>query len=454
MPMSLPSFRILALLALLTTASHARGDQPPSPGTAEASNGGEADASAAATDASDPAVRAEVEAALRPVADLISRSQTSRTTVELTSRSILGERSAPGESAVFQIASQAPNRFSIQLKSEGQVLRVISDGERTTASLGQTGYFETAAAESLAEAVTAMPIPLGPYPGPLLALALAGGDPIAALLSESRRVEVANHEPLEGVPAVELRGVQDDDVSWKLWLATAEDEPRPLRMTVDLTPVVAANNDAPLPAEFAFEIEFRFRSWRMGGEIDEALFKFEPSEKAKKFESLEDYFEAMLAAASRHPLVGQMAPDFSAQRLDGKEFELSAERGKVVVLDFWATWCGPCVEAMPVITEVTQSLADSGVLMYAVNIGEQPEKIQDFLARLELEVPVLLDPEGKIGDAYAAEAIPQTVLIGKDGRIEVVHIGMSGPEAFKQELTEQLRKLIDGEPIAEVEETE
>ncbi len=94
-------------------------------------------------------------------------------------------------------------------------------------------------------------------------------------------------------------------------------------------------------------------------------------------------------------------------------------------------------------------MADSGVVVYAVNVGEQADDINDFMKKVKITVPIVLDPESKIAGAYQTEAIPQTILIGKDGRIEVVHVGFEGLDKFRQQLTQQLKVLVDGGKLAD-----
>ena len=162
----------------------------------------------------------------------------------------------------------------------------------------------------------------------------------------------------------------------------------------------------------------------------------------------------MLGGAGRalerpHPLMGEPAPAFEAEQLDGEAFQLADELGeKVVMLDFWATWCGPCVRLAQV-TAAAKELADQGVVFFAVNIEEDADKVREFLSEHELDAPVLLDADGTVGELYQADAIPQTVLIGKDGRVQVVHVGAGGN--LKRKLVEQLTALVAGKDLAREE---
>ncbi|TWU43137.1 Thiol-disulfide oxidoreductase ResA [Novipirellula aureliae] len=123
------------------------------------------------------------------------------------------------------------------------------------------------------------------------------------------------------------------------------------------------------------------------------------------------------------PLVGETAPEFKLQLLDGTTFALSEQKGKVVVLDFWATWCGPCLQAMPTI-EATASKFDSDeVILVAVNLQESPATIKPILERLKIDPLVALDIDGVAGQRYQANAIPQTVVIDRNGNVQKVFVG-------------------------------
>ena len=142
-----------------------------------------------------------------------------------------------------------------------------------------------------------------------------------------------------------------------------------------------------------------------------------------------------------HPLVGKKAPTFTATALDGRPFDLADHLGKeVVILDFWATWCGPCVMSLPAIASVARRYQDQGVSLYAVNLGDPPDSVRSFLKQKSLDIDVLLDGDSSIGNLYQAEAIPQTVIIARDGMIKRVHVGYS-PD-LGSELATELDQLV------------
>jgi thiol-disulfide isomerase/thioredoxin/outer membrane lipoprotein-sorting protein len=122
---------------------------------------------------------------------------------------------------------------------------------------------------------------------------------------------------------------------------------------------------------------------------------------------------------------GQPAIDFSLEALGGgSSVKLSEQKGKVVVLDFWATWCGPCRRWMPIVAKAQKDYAKQGVQVYAVNLRESESKVRDYLAKEKIDVPVLMDRTGSVGGDYKAGSIPTTVVVGRDGKVVRVLVGL------------------------------
>ena len=136
--------------------------------------------------------------------------------------------------------------------------------------------------------------------------------------------------------------------------------------------------------------------------------------------------EAPTPERNSDSLVGLPAPSVKTTLLDGAKFDLSEHKGKVVVLDFWATWCGPCVRALPELMKVTSSFPKNQVVLVTINQGEKSKQIKKFLKQKKWEsLTVALDPKAVAGKSFKVEGIPQTVIIDKQGKVRHVHVGFS-----------------------------
>lgn len=134
---------------------------------------------------------------------------------------------------------------------------------------------------------------------------------------------------------------------------------------------------------------------------------------------------------SLSPLVGQAAPEIDLELLSGGRFKLSECKGQLVVLDFWASWCGPCMQTMPLVERLLEEFDDSEVRLVSVNLEEQPDQIRGVLERHHLNVPVALDLDGVAARRYQANAIPQLVVVDREGKIARLYIG-GGPQVVEE----------------------
>ncbi|MEX2168378.1 MAG: TlpA disulfide reductase family protein [Pirellulales bacterium] len=153
-------------------------------------------------------------------------------------------------------------------------------------------------------------------------------------------------------------------------------------------------------------------------------------------------------AAPTSGLVGQPAPEIRLKLASGESFQLSAEKGHVVVLDFWASWCGPCMQAMPAVDEVVREFEVSGVKLVTVNMQEDLATVEGALERLKLSSAVALDVDGATAETYGVTAIPQTVVIDAEGKVS--HLFVGGGSQLADQLREAIQSLTSKPPAGEL----
>jgi thiol-disulfide isomerase/thioredoxin len=140
-----------------------------------------------------------------------------------------------------------------------------------------------------------------------------------------------------------------------------------------------------------------------------------------------------------------MAPDFSLTDIQGHPLKLADFRGKVVVLDFWATWCGPCRIEIPSFVELQKRYDTQGFSMIGISMDDTPDPVVDFYKELQMNYPVAVG-DSRMGDLYGGiPGLPTTYVIGRDGRIYAKHVGAMDPGVFESEIKELLAAGPDAE---------
>ena len=118
-----------------------------------------------------------------------------------------------------------------------------------------------------------------------------------------------------------------------------------------------------------------------------------------------------------------LAPDFQLQDLNGQTISLSDFQGKPVLLNFWATWCKPCVSEMPYLQEINDEWSSKGLVLIAINVGDSTSEVEEFMQNHNLSLPVLLDTKQVVSQRYSIRYFPTSFLIDKDGIIQAAKIG-------------------------------
>jgi thiol-disulfide isomerase/thioredoxin len=137
-------------------------------------------------------------------------------------------------------------------------------------------------------------------------------------------------------------------------------------------------------------------------------------------------FATPLAAADLSklkPWSGGTPPTFVLKDLDDKQHQLADYRGKVLVVNFWATWCAPCVEEMPSFERLAKRLSGEPFALLTVNFGEKPKRIKPFLEKIGVDVPVLVDPDMSVSRSWVKKGLPTTFIIDGDQNIRYQVLG-------------------------------
>ncbi|MEO8525676.1 MAG: TlpA disulfide reductase family protein [Caldimonas sp.] len=134
------------------------------------------------------------------------------------------------------------------------------------------------------------------------------------------------------------------------------------------------------------------------------------------------------------------APDFTLRTMSGPNLRLAEQRGRVVMVNFWATWCGPCRQEMPQLDRLYQKYKSSGFVLLGVNVDDDVLKAADVAGKLGVTFPVLLDTDKAVSRLYDLSTMPSTVLIDRDGKVRYVHRGyLTG---YEDNYDRQIRELL------------
>ncbi len=139
-------------------------------------------------------------------------------------------------------------------------------------------------------------------------------------------------------------------------------------------------------------------------------------------------------------LEGQVAPDFVLKSATGENLRLSEFRGDVVMINFWATWCGPCRQEMPLLDDLYGRYQRVGFSLLGVNIDDDSRRAMKMVQELGISFPVLFDESKEVSKLYAVEAMPVTILVDREGRVRHVHHGYK--PGYEEKYLTEIRSLL------------
>ncbi|HWE96734.1 MAG TPA: TlpA disulfide reductase family protein [Tepidisphaeraceae bacterium] len=439
---SLIQFAACAAVALGATSLRAEDAPKPAdaPATAKVDDTSKpADAPAAAkADDTAPAAPAQVSEDAQKVLTQINEAYGSLKTLDLAGK-LSSNIEAAGEkhndSGDFTASFAAPNKFRHALKDD---ILCGSTGEKAFSYLKAKNMYSMADAAKDKVATKDLPRPLPQIlemQNPSLMLALAK-DPSKELTENVVSVAKTDDTKVGDVSCPTLKL----SLKNKLTVLLAVD-PQTHLVRQSVTNIKPMLDQQGVPDVKTATYTVDYTTTTAGAEVKDTQFAWAPPEGAKDFAAQ----QAAAADGESNPsdaLVGQEAPAFKLTGLDGKELALSDLKGKVVILDFWATWCPPCRASLPHLNKLYDEKKGEGLQVFAVDQQEDKDKVQGFVDKTKLGVPVLLDSNGEVGGKYKVSGIPETVIIGKDGKVKKVFVGFdanSTPEEMHKAVAEAMK---------------
>ena len=145
-------------------------------------------------------------------------------------------------------------------------------------------------------------------------------------------------------------------------------------------------------------------------------------------------------AASTAATLQSPAPDFTLKSRSGENLKLSELRGEVVMVNFWASWCGPCRQEMPLLDQLYKRFSPMGFTILGVNVEEDSADAEKVLGEIPVSFPILFDSRNQVSKAYDINAMPSTFLVDRDGKVRYLHKGYK--PGYEDEYQRQIRELI------------
>lgn len=145
-------------------------------------------------------------------------------------------------------------------------------------------------------------------------------------------------------------------------------------------------------------------------------------------------------STSANELVNTKAPDFTLKSMTGDNLNLTEQRGNITVINFWASWCGPCRKEMPILQELHNKYTDLGVQVWGINVEQENQAGRDFIKSINVDFPILFDNKNVLSRLYQVSAMPTTVIVDRSGKIRFVFRGYK--DGYEKKYAKAIKKLI------------
>lgn len=341
---------------------------------------------------------------------------------------------------------QRPN----QLVVDSEMMILVSDGELLRIIFPQFERFigMPVGADGIGSALTLQEEYIG---GAVLpdVMALLSEDPGAVLedFLEDLTVEWMGEEERAGRRSWVVRILIGDEEmrledGLRVWIDQETGLVSGLHAVVDLSAFQDSPFAAAMPSGYALDYQVEYLA--INETLPEDLFAFDTDGfvQSEDFESLAQALQSEHAGLQEMDWIGEEAPDFQLTLLDGDRFRLSEQRGNVVLVDFWATWCPPCIESLPYLQRIYESLQGDDLVFIGVSLDRPGagRQVRNMVERFGLSYLIGIDEEGDIGALYRAMSIPMLVVVDAEGVVRYQKVGFD-PDGMKQVEAELIRLL-------------
>jgi peroxiredoxin len=340
------------------------------------------------------------------------------------------------ERAEYKFAFERPNHLAMSMKLCDESLDATADGNKVLLALKSTKEYE----------IRNEPEDLGTFVGWLTqqpAFRRLFSRQLTAGWLENVHCASCSQEEANGRPCDRLE-MTFSRTDLTIWFEQG-DVPIPVRLTADLSRTLNQPKGA-------LTTEILWKDWNTDKQDMSGMFEVKPPQAYREVKAFgEDKARALdeqAGHASNRALLGRHAPPFLLELLDNTSTGLRDHIGKdTVLLEFWSTYCGPCRCSLRDIENLLPRLKKENTAVYAVNLMEPREKVADFIDKMRVKIPVALDPKGELAEQLRLEAVPTSVLIGRDGSIQAVHVGYD--HGFIPQICDEVGTLAKGKLLVE-----